>query len=106
MVAKIKLSRLFLFSLKYKIYEYHNFTESIIEIFIFLQGELRVAKKDYESEDARKYGGIDLWHHLECFAQVRQELEFWESGSQLPGFKSLLKEDQAKVEETLPKIEP
>lgn len=49
-----------------------------------------------------KYGGQDLWHHLNCFAQVRSDLGYFASGDLLPGFKSLKKDDQAKVKKELP----
>ena len=69
-----------------------------------VQGEIRVSKKDFESEHGRRYGGIDRWHHLECFAKVRESLEFYESGDALPGIKDFSKEDQTKVKNALPKI--
>nr|XP_034188082.1 poly [ADP-ribose] polymerase [Osmia lignaria] len=69
-----------------------------------VQGEIRISKKDFESEHGRRYGGIDRWHHLECFAKVRESLEFYESGDVLPGIKDFSKEDQAKVKNALPKI--
>ncbi|XP_065202113.1 poly [ADP-ribose] polymerase [Planococcus citri] len=68
--------------------------------------EIRVSKKDFDSDEGRRYGGIDLWHHLECFSKVRQELEFWDSGPKLPGYKTLKKEDQDKVKKMLPQMEP
>ncbi|XP_076248590.1 poly-(ADP-ribose) polymerase [Calliopsis andreniformis] len=69
-----------------------------------VQGEVRVSKKDFESEEGRRYGGIDRWHHLECFAKVRNDLQFYEAGDALPGIKQLSKEDQKKVKSLLPKI--
>lgn len=69
-----------------------------------MQGEIRISKKDFESEQARRYGSIDRWYHLECFEKVRENLEFYENGDVLPGIKDLSKEDQAKVKTALPKI--
>ncbi|XP_031827907.1 poly-(ADP-ribose) polymerase [Nomia melanderi] len=69
-----------------------------------VQGEVRVSKKDFESEQGRRYGGIDRWHHLDCFVKIREELEFYESGDALPGFGDLPKDDQKKVKAALPKI--
>ncbi|XP_076649690.1 poly-(ADP-ribose) polymerase [Halictus rubicundus] len=69
-----------------------------------VQSEIRVSKKDFESEHGRKYGGIDRWHHYECFVKVRKELEFYESGDMLPGFGDLSKDDQKKVKSDLPKL--
>lgn len=69
-----------------------------------VKGEVRISKKDYDSEDARAYGGVDRWHHLECFSKLRTELEFFESGDKLPGFKALSKEDQTATKKSLTKI--
>lgn len=63
-----------------------------------------MSKKDYESEKAIKLGSIDRWYHLECFAQIRNELEFFAAGNNLPCFKTLKKEDQDLVKKTLPAI--
>ncbi|XP_012286246.1 poly [ADP-ribose] polymerase [Orussus abietinus] len=68
------------------------------------KGEIRISKKDYETDDAKRYGGIDRWHHAECFAKLRAELQFLESGEVLAGFKSLSKEDQAMIKKSLPEI--
>ncbi|PSN54639.1 Poly [ADP-ribose] polymerase [Blattella germanica] len=70
-----------------------------------LKDEVRISKKDFESEGAKMYGGQDRWHHVECFAKLRDELEFWESGEDLPGIKTLKKEDQAMVKQNLPKVD-
>lgn len=70
-----------------------------------IQGEVRISKKDYESEDAVRYGGKDLWHHVECFSKLRNELQYFESGDSLPGFVTLTKEDQKLVTNALPKVD-
>ncbi|XP_076286203.1 poly-(ADP-ribose) polymerase [Lasioglossum baleicum] len=70
-----------------------------------VQSEIRVSKKDFESEHGRKYGGIDRWYHFECFVKLRQELEFYEGGNVLPGFGDLSKEDQKRVKSDLPKLQ-
>ena len=49
-----------------------------------------------------KFGGQALWHHIECFAKLRTELGWLSGGDQLPGFKSLKKEDAAKVLTEIP----
>lgn len=43
-----------------------------------------------------------MWHHVPCFAQIRAELGYFESADQLPGFKTLKKEDQAETKKQLP----
>jgi poly [ADP-ribose] polymerase len=77
----------------------------ILFCYFLSQDEVRISKKDFESEKAKMYGGQERWHHVECFAKLRDELEFWESGDCLPGMKSLKKEDQQLVKEKLPKVE-
>lgn len=51
------------------------------------------------------YGGQERWHHVECFAKLRNELQFFEAGDALPGFEQLKKEDKEIVLKALPKIE-
>ncbi|XP_015184102.1 PREDICTED: poly [ADP-ribose] polymerase [Polistes dominula] len=69
-----------------------------------MKEEIRISKKDFESEEARRYGGLDRWYHLECFVKLRKELEFFDQADSLAGIKSLSKEDQANVKKELPKI--
>nr|KAG5690349.1 hypothetical protein BaRGS_001271 [Batillaria attramentaria] len=38
--------------------------------------EVRLSKKDYESQRAKMYGPQDMWHHVDCFVKERDELEF------------------------------
>lgn len=64
--------------------------------------EVRVSKKNYESEQAKMIGGVDEWYHLACFSSVRQDLQFESSGKFIPGFEDLKKSDQELVETTLP----
>ncbi|XP_054284117.1 poly [ADP-ribose] polymerase-like [Macrosteles quadrilineatus] len=71
---------------------------------IIMKGELRAAKMDYDSDDGRRYGGVPLWHHLDCFVKLRQDLGFFMSADQLDGFTSLKDEDKAKFKEVLPAI--
>lgn len=69
-----------------------------------IKEEVRVAKKDFESADARKYGGIDRWYHVECFAKLRAELGYLGKGDELPGVKDLSKEDQKVIKDALSKM--
>ncbi|XP_057662049.1 poly [ADP-ribose] polymerase [Diorhabda carinulata] len=66
-----------------------------------LKDELRISKKDFETEVGRKYGGQDMWHHVSCFAQLRSDLGYFESGDKLPGFKGLSKDDQENVKKQI-----
>lgn len=67
--------------------------------------EVRISKKDFESDAGKRYGGEERWHHVDCFVKNRDFLEFWESGSVLPGYKTLSKDDQQMVSTKIPKVE-
>ncbi|RZB77497.1 poly-(ADP-ribose) polymerase [Asbolus verrucosus] len=69
-----------------------------------MKEEVRISKKDFETEVGRKYGGQDMWHHLTCFAKLRAELGYFESADKLPGFKTLSKNDQSEAKKQLPPI--
>ncbi|XP_017778505.1 PREDICTED: poly [ADP-ribose] polymerase [Nicrophorus vespilloides] len=69
-----------------------------------MKDEVRISKKDFESEAAKKYNGQDMWHHLTCFAKLRSELGYFECGDKLPGFKSMKKSDQDEVIKEIPAI--
>ncbi|XP_032579283.1 poly [ADP-ribose] polymerase isoform X4 [Drosophila sechellia] len=64
---------------------------------------VRLRKTVYDTEVGMKYGGQPLWHHLECFAQLRSELGWFASGEDMPGFQSLADDDQAKVKNAIPR---
>ncbi|KAL7291310.1 hypothetical protein TKK_0014913 [Trichogramma kaykai] len=68
-----------------------------------IKGDMRISKKDYESEDARKFGGLDRWHHLDCFAKIRSDLGYFDSGTNIPGANTLSVEDKDKLKKALPK---
>lgn len=51
-----------------------------------------------------KFGGQAIWHHVECFAQLRSELGWFESADKLPGFKGLSKDDQHLAKKHVPAI--
>lgn len=61
-----------------------------------------MSKTVYDTEVGMKYGGQKIWHHLECFAQMRSDIGWFDSGANLPGYKSLKKEDREQVLKTLP----
>lgn len=50
-------------------------------VFFFLKDAVRVSKKDFSSERAKMYGPQDLWYHLTCFAENRDELGFGSGAS-------------------------
>lgn len=67
-----------------------------------MKNEIRISKKDFETDVGKRYGGQDMWHHLECFAKLRSSLLFFASGDCLPGFPMLSAEDKKLVREKLP----
>ncbi|XP_046383121.1 poly [ADP-ribose] polymerase [Ischnura elegans] len=71
-----------------------------------IKDEIRVSKKDFEDEKAKRFGGFDRWHHVACFASNRIALGYFESGGDLPGAKTLSKEDQVDLKKKIPKMEP
>ncbi|XP_067616114.1 poly [ADP-ribose] polymerase isoform X1 [Eurosta solidaginis] len=70
-----------------------------------IKDQVRVRKTVFDTEIGMKYGGQPLWHHVECFAQLRSELCWFQKGDLLPGFKSLKNDDQSEVLKLLPAID-
>lgn len=58
--------------------------------------QVRIGKKDYESQRAKMYGPVDQWHHVDCFVEKRDELEFGSDlgANQIKGFDRLKDEDK------------
>lgn len=69
-----------------------------------IQGLPRIGKKDIDSQRAKMYGPYDRWHHVACFAEKREELEYYDAGEDLAGFKTISADDQKLVRESLPKM--
>ncbi|KAH9512499.1 Poly [ADP-ribose] polymerase 1, partial [Bulinus truncatus] len=57
---------------------------------------LRISKKEFESQRAVMYGPQDLWHHVDCFIQKREELGFTSDmdPTMIKGFAKLKPEDK------------
>lgn len=68
------------------------------------KSEARISKKDYESDEARRFGGMDRWYHVECFVKLRADLGYYGGGDELPGIKELSKEDRENLKTVLPKV--
>jgi poly [ADP-ribose] polymerase len=68
---------------------------------LIMKEQIRVKKMDYDTEVGQKFGGQPLWHHLECFNQVKADYNFYLAGSDLPGFRNLSPADQKIVKETI-----
>ena len=45
-------------------------------MFWYQQGEVRISKKDFDGLKAKMYGPQDLWHHVACFEEQREDLGF------------------------------
>ncbi|CAL1526877.1 unnamed protein product [Lymnaea stagnalis] len=60
---------------------------------------LRISKKEFESQRAVMYGPQDLWHHVDCFVEKREELGFSEEmdPSVIKGFGKLKPEDKEQL---------
>lgn len=69
-----------------------------------VKSEARISKKDYESDEARRFGGMDRWYHVECFVKLRADLGYYGDGNELYGIKELSKEDQENLKKVLPKV--
>ncbi|XP_048732716.1 poly [ADP-ribose] polymerase 1-like [Ostrea edulis] len=69
------------------------------------KGEVRISKKDYDSQRAKMYGPVDQWYHVDCFVENRDELEFGSSlgANQIKGFERLKEDDRAMLIEKLGK---
>ncbi|XP_062619939.1 poly [ADP-ribose] polymerase 1-like [Saccostrea cucullata] len=67
--------------------------------------EVRISKKDYESQRAKMYGPVDQWYHVDCFVENRDELEFGKDlgANQIKGFERLKEDDRAMLTEKLGK---
>lgn len=66
-----------------------------------MKEDIRIKKTVYDTEVGMKFGGQALWHHLECFVQVRGDYGFYVGGEDLPGFRDLSPEDKKKVKSIL-----
>jgi len=69
-----------------------------------LKDEIRISKKSYDGENAMKYGPQDLWHHVNCFIEKREELEMFESIDTVPGFDTLSAEDKETLLKQIPAL--
>ncbi|XP_001947212.1 poly [ADP-ribose] polymerase [Acyrthosiphon pisum] len=66
--------------------------------------DIRIGKMDYDSDEARRFGGINRWHHLECFIKLRQDLGFLDLASSLTGYDNLKEVDRTNLKNLLPKM--
>ncbi|XP_028151640.2 poly [ADP-ribose] polymerase-like [Diabrotica virgifera virgifera] len=71
-----------------------------------LKNEVRISKKNYDTEVGKKFDGQDMWHHVTCFVALREDLGYFESADKLPNFYNLKKEDQDWVLKELYAVNP
>lgn len=56
-------------------------------------------------KDGMRHGQmIDLWYHVKCFKERREELEFVDGIEKVPGFSSLSADDQKSISKELPAL--
>jgi hypothetical protein len=67
--------------------------------FCRLQEDVRISKKDYESDRAKMYGPVDAWYHVDCFLSDRDDLDFDKEMdiSKIGGFAHLRKIDKDDI---------
>jgi len=69
------------------------------------KNDIRISRLDRESEDARRFGPLDRWFHVECFVSARNDLGFYGSAEKIPFFDTLETSDQTMLKKKLPKID-
>ena len=55
-------------------------------------GNVRVGKKEYDSQRAKMYKPYFKWHHILCFVDQREMLEYFDAGDAMAGFTLLGRE--------------
>ncbi|GBP32822.1 Poly polymerase [Eumeta japonica] len=63
--------------------------------------EVRISKMSFDTVVDKKFPGIPLWHHVNCFVEVRCQLLYFAGGEHLRGFEDLKKQDQKMVKEKM-----
>ena len=59
---------------------------------------------EYDSQRAKAYGPYDRWHHIDCFVENREKLEYFDAGEKMSGFMKLSAEDQNMIKAKLPQM--
>ncbi|EFX75651.1 hypothetical protein DAPPUDRAFT_55885 [Daphnia pulex] len=67
--------------------------------------ELRISKKGYDTKGGMRHGQmLDMWYHVKCFKERREELEFVSGVDTIPGFKDLTADDKKVLSKELPAL--
>ena len=51
--------------------------------------DVRIGKKEYNSQQSKKYKPYVQWHHVLCFVEKREKLEYFDAGDAMAGFTLL-----------------
>lgn len=70
------------------------------------KAEVRLGKRDYESDDAARFGPLFRWFHVACFVTAREELSFFADADDLPNFENLEAKDKRELKKKLKATEP
>lgn len=62
-----------------------------------IKNEIRISKSKYDP----RYGDCLMWYHLKCFVDTREDLMFFATGKDIPGFENLRSDDQAMIMEKI-----
>lgn len=66
---------------------------------------VRIKHIDYTTEVGMKFGGQPIWHHVDCFAKIRGDYNFYLGGEVLPGYENLSPADKKILTEAVTAIE-
>ncbi|KAG8183478.1 hypothetical protein JTE90_001045 [Oedothorax gibbosus] len=66
-----------------------------------LKGVVRISKLDVYNSERKKYGPSPMWHHIDCFVNAKEELQYNDSAEKLPGFNTLKDEDKNELREKI-----
>ena len=69
-----------------------------------IKESIRISRLDRDSEDARRYGPLDRWFHVECFVTARESLGFYGSAENIPFFKDLTDDDKKELKKKIKAI--
>lgn len=67
--------------------------------------EIRISKKGYDTKGGMRHGHmLDMWYHVKCFKERRDELEFVDGVEKIPGYQNLTADDKKVLSKELPAL--
>ncbi|XP_045534555.1 poly [ADP-ribose] polymerase-like [Papilio machaon] len=66
-----------------------------------IKNEIRISKSKYDP----RYGDCLMWYHQKCFVDKREDLMFFATGKDIPGFENLRSEDQTMLMEKISDVD-